>query len=177
VGEEIRVEREIKLAVVTPKRILRMIDERQIPLTRAEEAGSKQIVIVRAAARIAVVVQWPEGYKCLFVQHQTKGLELPGGALEDGETAEQASRRELQEEAGVELLEEHQLTLITMTPIKDHRGCNWLDIVYATKVTPPQLITHLEAELPVRWLSTDEIKQEVNPKLSSYLSSLTALKH
>src|SRR5690348_11640614 len=104
-----------------------MTDENMIPLTRAEESGAKRAVIVRTAARIAAVAQWPEGRKCLFVRHPTKGLELPGGALEGGETPEQAGRRELMEEAGIDLPKEHPLLLINMAPIKDHRGCYWLD--------------------------------------------------
>lgn len=152
-----------------------MIDERKIPLTRAEEAGTKQIVLVRAAARIAIVVQWPEGRKCLFVHHPTKGLELPGGALEEGETPKQAGRRELKEEAGVELSEECSLQLVGMTPIKDHRGCHWLDIVYGAELSPAQVAMQYEAELPVIWLSSDEVKQQVNPERSSYSASLTAL--
>lgn len=152
-----------------------MIDEKKIPLTRAEVAGTKPVVLVRAATRIAVVVQWPEGRKCLFVRHQTKGLELPGGALEENETPMQAVRRELKEEAGIELPEEHPLQLIDMLPINDPRGGHWLDIVYCTQLSPAQLSTQYEAELLVIWLSSAEIKQQVNPERSSYSTSLIAL--
>src|SRR5436305_10948833 len=104
-------------------------DEYILPLTRAEEAGKRLPRLVRAAARIAVVMQGPPGYRCLFVRHQTKGLELPGGAVEPGETPSQASLRELSEEAGVYLPVDPWMILIDTVPVKAHRGGSWLDII------------------------------------------------
>jgi 8-oxo-dGTP pyrophosphatase MutT (NUDIX family) len=148
-----------------------------LPLTRAEEAGKKPVRLVRAAARIALVMRGSEERtsKCLFVRHQTKGLELPGGAIECGETPLQAGLRELSEEAGIRLDATHALTLITMIPVVDHRGGCWLDIIYGTVVRPDQLETVQEAELPVQWLTTEEIVGQVDQRLSSYASSLAAL--
>lgn len=147
-----------------------------LPVTRAEEAGKKPVRLVRAAARVAVVMQWPEGYKCLFVRHQTKGLELPGGAVEPGETPSQTSLRELGEEAGIQLPASHPLVLIDMVPVKDHRGGSWLDIIYGTVVTPSQLLPQQEAELPTQWLTHDEIASQVDQRLASYATALTVLK-
>lgn len=152
-----------------------MNEEYLLPLTRAEEAGKKPLRLVRVAARIAIVVQWPEGYKCLFVRHQTKGLELPGGAVEPDEAPLQASLRELSEEAGIQLPVDYRLMLIAMVPVKDHRGGSWLDIIYGTMVTSLQIAAQKEAELPVSWLTAEEIERQVDQKLSSYTTALTAL--
>lgn len=146
-----------------------------LPLTRAEEAGKKQVRLVRAAARIAVVRQCNNERICLFVLHQTKGLELPGGAIEAGESPQQAGLRELREEAGIQLLHDQPLSLIDMIPIIDHRGGNWLDIIYGAKASPSQLILHWEAELAVHWLNVRQIKELVDPQLSSYNASLKAI--
>ena|SRR5437762_5406630 len=148
-----------------------------LPLTRAEEAGKKPVRLVRAAARIALVIKGNDGQMstCLFVRHQTKGLELPGGAIEFGETPLQAALRELSEEAGIQLSATHALTLITMIPVVDHRGGCWLDIIYGTVVRLNEIETRQEAELPVQWLTAKKIVEQVNQQLSSYTASLTAL--
>ncbi len=123
-----------------------------LPLTRAEEAGKKPVRLVRAAARIALVMlgSHERTSTCLFVRHQTKGLELPGGAIESGETPLQAGLRELSEEAGIQLSTTHALTLIAMIPVIDHRGGCWLDIIYGAAVKPDQLEARQKAELPVQ---------------------------
>ncbi len=42
-----------------------------------------------------------EGGRVLFVEHPTRGWEIPGGHLEANETPEQALHRELEEETGL----------------------------------------------------------------------------
>jgi len=54
--------------------------------------------------------------------------------------------RELGEEAGIEVPVDHPLILVDMIPIIDHRGGNWLDIIYGAVATPLQLIARQEAE-------------------------------
>ena len=148
-----------------------------LPLTRAEETGKKPVCLVRAAARIALVLLGSDQRTslCLFVRHQTKGLELPGGAIESGETPLEAGLRELSEEAGIRLSPTPSLTLVTMIPVIDHRGGCWLDIIYGAAVKPDQLETRHESELPVQWLTAEEIVKQVDQQLSSYTASLAAL--
>ena len=152
-----------------------MSNEYILPLTRAEEAGKKPLCLVRAAARIAVVMQSTDRAECLFVRHQTKGLELPGGAIELDETPLQGALRELYEEAGINLPASQSVTLIAIVPIKDHRGGSWLDIIYGTVVTPLQIAVRQEAELPITWLTAEEIQRQVDQQLSSYTTALTFL--
>lgn len=153
-----------------------MREEILLPLTSREEARKKPVRLVRAAARIAVIKQWHDGYRCLFVRHQTKGLELPGGAIDPGETPLEAGLRELGEEAGMQLPSNQTLTLIAMTPIVDHRGGSWLDIIYGTLISPSKIIQQQEGELPVSWLIASQIEKEVNREMSSYAAALTALR-
>jgi 8-oxo-dGTP pyrophosphatase MutT (NUDIX family) len=147
-----------------------------LPLTRGEEAGKKPVRLVRAAARIAIIARWPDGCKCLFVRHQTKGLELPGGAIEPREEPLEAGLRELGEEAGIELPLNQPFTLISMIPIADHRGGSWLDIIYGTMLASFQISQQQEPELPVSWLTADEIEGQVDQQLSSYTAALMALR-
>ena len=153
-----------------------MREEILLPLTRGEEAGKKPVRLVRAAARIAVIARWPGEYKCLFVQHQTKGLELPGGAIDPGETPLEGGLREFGEETGSKLPADQNFTLIAMTPIMDHRGGSWLDIIYGTLISPSQIAQQQEAELPVSWLTAEEIEGQVAQRLSSYTAALMALR-
>jgi len=149
-----------------------------LPLTRAEEVGKKPVRLVRAAARVALVMLGDnrQTRKCLFVRHQTKGLELPGGAIEFGETALEAGLRELGEEAGIRLSATHALTLTTVIPVVDHRGGGWLDIIYSAVVGSDQIETLEGAEFLVQWLTVEEIVEQVDRGLSSYGASLSILR-
>ena len=153
-----------------------MKEEILLPLTSGEESGKKPVRLVRAAARVAVIVRWPSEYRCLLVRHQTKGLELPGGAIEPGETPLETALRELGEEAGIQLSPDQNFTLIAMTPIMDHRGGSWLDIIYGTLISPALIKQNQDAELPVSWLTAGEIEKEVNRQMSSYAAGLATLK-
>lgn len=152
-----------------------MSEVHPLPLTRSEEAGKKPVHLVRVAVRMAIITRHAVGLRCLFVRHTIKGLELPGGAVEPGETPPQAALRELTEEAGIGLQLDHPLTLVAFIPVIDHRGGNWLDVLYATLVTPEQLIVQQEAEFPTCWLKAEEIRSQVEQELSSYEAALLAL--
>jgi 8-oxo-dGTP pyrophosphatase MutT (NUDIX family) len=146
-----------------------------LPLTHAEATGSKPARVVRAAARLALVLCRDDARLCLFVRHPVKGLELPGGAIEPGETPQEASLRELEEEAGIQWLVHQPATLVALHPVSDACGGSWLDIIYRVVVTPVQIAIRQEAELPVCWLTSGEIEQQVSHQISSYAVALAAL--
>lgn len=152
-----------------------MSESYPLPLTRGEESGKKPVRLVRAAVRIAVIIQHARERQCLFVLHPIKGFELPGGAIEAGEIPHQAALRELGEESGVQLPLHHPLKLVTFLPVVDQRGGNWLDTLYTTVVIPEQLTIQRGAEFPAHWLRAQEIESLVDRELSSYQAALLAL--
>lgn len=153
-----------------------MSEKEVLPLTRAEALGRKPVRLVRAAVRIAVVVHLSDRIECLFVRHKTKGWELPGGAIEYDETPLQAGTREVSEEAGILLPIQQPASVIAMVPVRDPRGGNWLDIIYGMVVTPQQVEIRQKAELPISWLTAEEIEYQVDKRLSSYAAARAFLR-
>jgi 8-oxo-dGTP diphosphatase len=58
-------------------------------------------VLAWVTVRGESLTQMGQGGRVLFVEHPTRGWEIPGGHLEDGETPDQAMLRELKEETGL----------------------------------------------------------------------------
>ncbi len=82
----------------------------------------------------------------LLTKHKERGLEFPGGKVEDGETAEQGAIREIQEETGGVIDSIHYIGQYYVAGKKEHVIKN----VYFAKIK--QLIeqhTYFETEGPV----------------------------
>jgi 8-oxo-dGTP diphosphatase len=70
---------------------------------------------------VAVAARVPDGRWLLIRRGDTGGWALPGGTLEWGETLSGGARRELSEEAGVELESEPSLCGVYSRPDRDSR--------------------------------------------------------
>jgi len=143
--------------------------EVNLPVTHGELTGRKIPQIVRTAVRIAVFIGEGQAAKCLFVRHPHKGLELPGGALEPLETAEEGAFRELREEAGL-ILDDYPTAVAGFIPVLDSRGGYWLDIVLSTRL--PEESTMAAApmkEFETHWLSNHQLDGAVSAPMHDIL--------
>lgn len=80
---------------------------------------------IDAEFKYAIIVSFYRG-KYVFVRHKDRNtLEIPGGHIEPGESAEQAARRELYEETGAE---EYALTPVCAYKLNDYGMIYYADI-------------------------------------------------
>lgn len=86
--------------------------------------------------------------KCLF--------EFPGGGLEFGETLEEAVKREILEECGIDVLVKNQMT--TFNHILPKEGQHWISVVYICYYQSGELtIKETDKCSGLVWLNFDEI--------------------
>lgn len=99
----------------------------------------------------AVLVE--DGALLLVEQHRPSGvsLELPGGKVEPGESAEDAARRELEEEAGCSGVAFRRiLTLDLDLSVSIHK-------THLVSVTG-MILSGRGREFPVRWLPVEQLR-------------------
>jgi 8-oxo-dGTP diphosphatase len=84
----------------------------------------------------AVAARTPDGRWLLIRRRDTGGWALPGGTLEWGETLSLAVRRELAEEAGVEVLGPIELFNVYSNPGRDYRF-HAVTVLVTTEVSEP----------------------------------------
>ncbi|MFV0237574.1 MAG: NUDIX hydrolase [Flavobacteriales bacterium] len=87
-------------------------------------------------------------------------LDLPGGFVDPGESAEQAVKRELKEELNLDV--KHLEFFTTEHNTYFFKGITYrtCDVCYITEVNNPTLVIDSEEIREIKWLRPDEIKLE-----------------
>jgi len=108
---------------------------------------------------IAAAARTPDGRWLLIRRGDTGTWALPGGALDWGETLRTAIVRELDEEAGVDVIELGGLVGVYSAPARDPR-VHGVTIVVHAKVTLPARPPHNPAEiLEIGLFADDELPE------------------
>ncbi len=112
-----------------------------------------------------------DGRLVLIRRSDTGQWALPGGTLEWGETLRSTLRRELLEEAGVEVLSEGELLGVYSAPGRDMRF-HAVTVVVAAKVSPPARppVNPLEI-LEVRLFREEELPAELSHQMTDVLAN------
>ncbi len=93
----------------------------------------------------------------LAVRSDLWGWELPGGAVERGESPEEAVRREVREETGLDVAVERRVGRYVRTGFRPHTA-----LVFRCRVVGGELHTNWEA-LCARWFPTDALPETLFP--------------
>ncbi len=95
--------------------------------------------------------------------------DLPGGQLEERENLEESMRREIREEAGIEV---EDLIVRGAYGSTNKRNEYWVMILYHAKVTDPVITLSYEHD-QYEWLTKEEfIARESSDKITHFLSQL-----
>jgi len=119
--------------------------------TRAKLARATQTSFTVSAAAIVS----NEKNEVLLLNHVLRpfsGWGFPGGFIEKGEQAENAIRREIREEIGIEL---SQLQLYTVRTVGTH-----IEILFFARADGEPSVNSAEI-MEVRWFPFDEVPEEV----------------
>lgn len=135
-----------------------------LPLTVSEASGRKRAKIVRAATRMAVERVVDGQREFLFVNHPTKGWELPGGAIDPEETGIAGAVREFREETGLSIDKEVNITLVATIPVDAGEAGFWLDLAYHALVNDESLKRVGEPEFELRWMTVDDLREATADK-------------
>ena len=108
---------------------------------------------------VSIVIQ-REGKVLVVSSRKWGGFSLPGGKVDPGETFEQAARRELLEETGVEALELTSLWAREHPPVAtDPNRNHWLCMCYVAEIGDQEPKQCEEGTIP-RWVDPREIANE-----------------
>jgi len=95
--------------------------------------------------------------------------DFPGGQLEDGENLEESMRREIREEAGIEVAD---LRVFDAYGNYDKQGEFWVMICYLAHSDAPEIVLSYEHD-QYQWLTREEfLKLESSEKIKYFLQRL-----
>lgn len=116
-----------------------------------DETSAGGLVVDAAGTRAALIGRLDRRGRLLW--------SLPKGHLEDGETAEQAAVREVEEETGVCAVVERVLSVFTNEPVVYGNGdrAQYLDIVLRCRAVSGEARVNDDESLDVRWFALDEL--------------------
>ncbi len=105
----------------------------------------------------------PEG-RVLLTRRRPEGFlgglwELPGGKVEPGETLEQALRRELQEEVGIQ-----EITRLRYLGAVPHGYTHFSVTLHLFEAHTPQPVVHLQGPVAYAWVRPEEIRRYPLPR-------------
>jgi 8-oxo-dGTP pyrophosphatase MutT (NUDIX family) len=143
-----------------------------IPLTVSEARGIKPANIVRAATRLAVERIIDGRREFLLVNHPVKGWELPGGAVDPGETGSAAAIREFCEETGLAIDKEVKINLVATIPVNANEAGFWLDLAYHALVDQDLLQSVGEPEFELCWMTLEQLQEVGADKYTDILGHL-----
>lgn len=104
----------------------------RLPVSKLESL--REWAIEGSALTASARVKDPDGRIALIQNRWTDGWFLPGGEVEADESPEEAARREVQEETGLDATIESSLVVLDQTYISEEDGEEWfsaLFVVYA----------------------------------------------
>jgi len=136
---------------------------------------SFRAVVLEASDWVNVVALTPTGKIVCVRQHRfgvgKVTIEIPAGLMEQGETPEQAARRELEEETGYTCSEWESLGSVQANPAFLNNDCHLWLARNVVKTHPLNLDEN--EDIQVSELSLDEIKAEI--RAGRMLNALTLL--
>jgi mutator protein MutT len=109
--------------------------------------------------RIRVAALIIKDGKILLVEHEKGGRRywlLPGGGVEYGESVEEALKRELQEEVGIEIAVHELLWLVDSIPADRHRHV--LNLILSAEALTTEIHPHPDEVLrDARWMDLHDL--------------------
>jgi len=119
---------------------------------------------------VAVAGRTEDGRWLLIRRGDTGGWAMPGGTLEWGETLRSAIRRELWEEAGVELLGPAELCGVYSRPERDYRFHAVTVLVTATVSAPRRPPNNAMEIAEVRLFAEGDLPAELSNQMTDMLA-------
>lgn len=131
-------------------------------------------VLRRPVVGVVALAATPDGRWVLIRRSDTGQWALPGGTVEWGETLSSCIRRELAEEAGVELIAREELLGVYSRPDRDFRF-HAVTVVVRAKVTTPVRPPKNPMEiLEVGLFETAQLPEALSHEMTDMLSNALA---